>query len=161
MSAGRLGSKVRNSINQGAIVKPQLMLSGRSLQPTPIIGRPKTSIQPLKRESTPLMSGYLTAASTTQSQSRLRSQRHTIRKQSLDNRGTQGQSVGAWMDEALTVVPLKGEEAHHGPGPVTWGFYRPRSTKHATGKGAKSRTEHREPQHGHYLTILTEQGTGT
>ena len=104
------------------------------------------------------MSAYHTAASTNQSQSRFRSQKKSVsfRKQSFDNRGAQGQSVGAWMEEALTVVPLKGEEADHGEPPVAWGFYRPGTTNNATTKGAKSRTEHREPQHGHYLTILTE-----
>ena len=103
------------------------------------------------------MSNYLTAASTNHSQSRYRSQKKSVsfRKHSYDNRGTQGQSVGAWMDEALTVVPLKGEEAQHGEGPVVWGSYRPRSTSHIL-KGTKSSAEHREPARGHYLTILTE-----
>jgi len=71
-----------------------------------------------------------------------------------------GQSVGALqkLDEPLTVVPNRGETAEHGEGPVNWGFYRTGSTKHETGKGAKTRMDKRAPQHGNYLTILTERG---
>ena len=106
-SAGRLGSKVRNSINQAANLKPTLILSGRSLQPTPIAGRPSSSAYIAKRDShahlakeaygsyatnAPVMSAYLTAASTNQSQSRFRSQKKSVsfRKHSYDNRGIQG-----------------------------------------------------------------------
>jgi len=62
------------------------------------------------------------------------------------------------LDEPLTVVPLSGENADHGEVPVNWGFYRTGSTEHQSGKGAKTRMEKRAPQHGRYLTILTERG---